>query len=321
MPLRRALYVTVGVAVAVAGGPLRAQTPTASRLLKAVVPPAPASFRHHKKLQASYDPVADSTHLGMGREPMPYRRVSWPLLDIVTLPDPCMGFRMIVAPATGTTAWRKGSQVVQFGLDPVEALQWAGLASRFAHSDTVAAAKSKAPVRYLPAIRPARGHRILLVADYGTGAKPDRRFVLVVSDSSEKIHYKTFASSAQLDDLARAVEASAELGRQRSPVKDTTALTEDMPAMDTPVELRHVGQLKYPLELWRQGRVGRVWMQYVVNAEGRVEEGSFQTVLSDDQRFTDSVVRLLRETTFQPATAHGVPVRQRVFQVFSFVIG
>jgi hypothetical protein len=65
MPLGRALYVTVCLGIAVASGPLRAQTPTAPQLLKGVVPPAPSTFHHHKKLQASYDSVADSTHLSV----------------------------------------------------------------------------------------------------------------------------------------------------------------------------------------------------------------------------------------------------------------
>ena len=293
MSLRLASYVTAWVALGVAAGPSHAQTPPSR--------------------QASYDSTAKVPR------PAAFRRVSWRLLDIVTLPDPCTGFRLIVAPAPRTTAWRERHPVVQFGLDPVQALQWAGLARGFAQSDTMGPAKSKAPVRYLPAIRPPRGHRVLLVADYGTRAKPDRRFVLVVSDSSQKVDYKTFASAAQLEDLAQAVEASAELGRQHAQPNDTTvALTDDTPWMDTPVGLGHIGQLHYPTELMMQRRIGRVWIQYVVNAEGRVEEGSFQTLLSDDERFTDSVVRLLREATFRPATSRGVPVRQRVFQVFDF---
>ena len=65
MPLRRALYVTVCLSVGVAAGRVHAQTPTSPQLLKGVVPPAPVAFHHHKTLQASYDSVADSTHLSV----------------------------------------------------------------------------------------------------------------------------------------------------------------------------------------------------------------------------------------------------------------
>ena len=65
MPLHRALYVTVCLAVGVAAKPMQAQTPTSPRLLKGVVPPGSVAFHHHKKLQASYDSVADSTHLSV----------------------------------------------------------------------------------------------------------------------------------------------------------------------------------------------------------------------------------------------------------------
>ena len=65
MPLRRALYVAVCLLIGVADGRLHAQTTTTARMLKGVVPPAPFTFHHHKKLQASYDSVADSTHLSV----------------------------------------------------------------------------------------------------------------------------------------------------------------------------------------------------------------------------------------------------------------
>lgn len=65
MPLRGALYVTVCLGVGVAAGPVAAQTATTPQMLKGVVPPAPVQFHHHKKLQASYDSVADSTRLSV----------------------------------------------------------------------------------------------------------------------------------------------------------------------------------------------------------------------------------------------------------------
>ena len=257
---------------------------------------------------------------GAAQEAQSYRHVSWPLLDIVTLPDPCAGFRLIVAPSPRTTAWKKGTQVVQFGLDPVEALQWASLAHAFARSEAVAEPKSRAPARYLPALRPARGRRLLLLADYGTRARPDQRYALVVSDSAERAHYKVFVSAAQVDELADAVEGSAELARRTPIAPDSaSALTEGDPGIDTPVRPGHFPKLEYPPGLLLERRIGRVWMQYVVSADGRAEEGSFQAFLSDDPRFTESVLRMLRDATFQPATSHGVPVRQRVFQVFTFL--
>ncbi|HUR93887.1 MAG TPA: hypothetical protein VMY76_04860 [Gemmatimonadales bacterium] len=63
----RCLTVTLGVCLLlpVASARLAAQAPTSARLTKGSIPPSHAKFRHHKKLQAAYDSVADSTHLSV----------------------------------------------------------------------------------------------------------------------------------------------------------------------------------------------------------------------------------------------------------------
>jgi hypothetical protein len=65
MSLRWAICVTSCVALSVASRPIHGQSPTTSHLTKGVVPPALAKFRHHKKLRALYDSVADSTQLSL----------------------------------------------------------------------------------------------------------------------------------------------------------------------------------------------------------------------------------------------------------------
>ena len=59
-----ALGIGLWLALPVAFSHLEAQAP-APALTKGVVPPAEAKFRHHKKLRAVYDSVADSTHLSV----------------------------------------------------------------------------------------------------------------------------------------------------------------------------------------------------------------------------------------------------------------
>ena len=65
MSVRWSLRVPVYVAFCVAPGLLAAQTAATPRLARAAVPPAVQAFQHHKKLVASYDSVADSTHLSV----------------------------------------------------------------------------------------------------------------------------------------------------------------------------------------------------------------------------------------------------------------
>jgi hypothetical protein len=65
MRLRWTLGLTLCLALPVALPGLQAQAPTVAHFAKGVVPPAPGKFRHHKKLRAAYDSVADSTHLSV----------------------------------------------------------------------------------------------------------------------------------------------------------------------------------------------------------------------------------------------------------------
>jgi hypothetical protein len=65
MSVRWSLRVPAYLAFCVAPGLLAAQTAATPRLARAAVPPAVQAFQHHKKLVASYDSVADSTHLSV----------------------------------------------------------------------------------------------------------------------------------------------------------------------------------------------------------------------------------------------------------------
>jgi hypothetical protein len=65
MRLPRAFGLLLCLTLPVARQDLQAQVPTAVHLVKGVVPPPLAKFRHHKKLRAAYDAAADSTHLSV----------------------------------------------------------------------------------------------------------------------------------------------------------------------------------------------------------------------------------------------------------------
>ncbi len=65
MSVRWSLRVPSYLALCVAPGLLAAQNAPGPRLDRAAAPPAIQAFQHHKKLVASYDSVADSTHLSV----------------------------------------------------------------------------------------------------------------------------------------------------------------------------------------------------------------------------------------------------------------
>jgi hypothetical protein len=65
MSLRRAVGVLTLMVVTVACSSARAQAPASAHGVKGVVPPPVYRFKHHKKLRAVYDSVADSTRLAV----------------------------------------------------------------------------------------------------------------------------------------------------------------------------------------------------------------------------------------------------------------
>jgi protein TonB len=76
----------------------------------------------------------------------------------------------------------------------------------------------------------------------------------------------------------------------------------------------------YPRTMLRAGLGGRVVMQFIINADGKVREGSLRLLTSPHQDFTAAVQQMLARTKYVPAVKGGVPVAARVAQGVSFVL-
>ncbi|HET6837516.1 MAG TPA: energy transducer TonB [Gemmatimonadales bacterium] len=76
----------------------------------------------------------------------------------------------------------------------------------------------------------------------------------------------------------------------------------------------------YPPDLLSTGTQGLVRATYVVDTTGLVDTTTIKVILSNDPRFTESVVEALGHMRFRPAKRAGKTVRQLVEQKFSFKI-
>ena len=76
----------------------------------------------------------------------------------------------------------------------------------------------------------------------------------------------------------------------------------------------------YPPDLLAIGAQGLVRATYVVDTSGMVDTATIKVILSNDPRFTESVVVALGQMRFRPAKRAGKTVRQLVEQKFSFKI-
>jgi TonB family protein len=89
----------------------------------------------------------------------------------------------------------------------------------------------------------------------------------------------------------------------------------DEPASIDPA---HPVEIDYPQAVFATNGEGSVIAEFVVDADGRVEEETFGIVSSSDGQLSDAVRRAVLEEVFRPAKLKGVPVRQVVQQPFSF---
>jgi protein TonB len=78
------------------------------------------------------------------------------------------------------------------------------------------------------------------------------------------------------------------------------------------------GNLRYP-DILRSANVeGEVLAQFVVDADGRYEQGSFKVLKSSHDLFTQAVKNALPNMRFYPAEVGGRKVKQLVQQPFTF---
>jgi hypothetical protein len=240
------------------------------------------------------------------------RHVKWPLLDIVMVPDSVSTW-LIVGPNSGTTQWQSRSHLVDFALDPVTALQWVTIARKLMSLEAQLAGQ---PAHFTPPLRAKRGPALMVLATNPKKPSAKSRFALLVSDSAADVRWKAFASAAQVDSLLTALELAATVSQEGShPAIWKTLANEEL---DARVNVVWQPRPVYPKRLASRPKTGRVWMSYIVSAQGRADQNSFFPLLSDDSLFTEAAIVALRQGRFQPAVLNGEPVARRVFQAILF---
>src|SRR3954471_6157239 len=102
-----------------------------------------------------------------------------------------------------------------------------------------------------------------------------------------------------------------------------TAPVGDQPYFEFQVEkqvqqIPGTGNLRYPDMLRSANVEGEVLAQFVVDADGRYEAGSFKVLKSSHELFTQAVKNALPNMRFYPAEVGGQKVKQLVQQPFTF---
>jgi Gram-negative bacterial TonB protein C-terminal len=253
--------------------------------------------------------------------PSAVARVRWPLADIVLVPDSCYGVWLLVAPNMSTRQWDQGSQIVGLTVDPLILFQWANTARALVHTPELGVDPARVPFKMTPRLENRHGGPFFLLAR-ATGPTPaDRRLQFVVSDSAQGIRWKSFVRTAEVDKLLATIEDVVARTPPPRPPTDSSIVVDDRSEGLEPVVQLKMPRPDYPNELVNSRAAGRVWAEYIVGTDGRVGKGSVRVLLADHAGFARSAIKAWERASFRPATRHGSPVRQRVFQAISFRVG
>ena len=104
----------------------------------------------------------------------------------------------------------------------------------------------------------------------------------------------------------------------RSAKVDTSQPYFEFQATKVARQIPGTGNMRYPDALRAAKMEGEVLAQFVVDADGHVEPGTFKVLKSDNELFTQAVKAALSDMRFQPAEVKGVRVKQLVQQPFTF---
>jgi hypothetical protein len=122
-----------------------------------------------------------------------------------------------------------------------------------------------------------------------------------------------------------AAQASDSLPRQLSSEetgcdslqKSTTDPVYEADAVDAPVQARRLPIKDMPFRT-REVLSGRSAFRFIVEASGRIDRCSIELLEETIPDWTEAVLRELRHARYQPARLEGRPVRQRVYQLFTY---
>jgi hypothetical protein len=269
-----------------------------------------------------------STHLH-GQSSINPVRVRWSLMDLVLVPDTVSRIRVLVAPNAHTTAWAKGSQIVHFTVDPVALLQWASAAQALTNEAEISTVGETVLFTATPRLHGRSARRFMTLARALKRVPDNQRLQLLVIDSICDIQWKTYATAKEVNQLVTAIEDVVARVPELSTSADSNEATQDRDLLvvdDQESDLEPVVQLKaarprWPSALLNRPVSGRVWTEYVVGTDGRVQKGSIRIILADREEFAQEAIRALAGATFRPAKRRGTVVPQLVFQAVSFKVG
>lgn len=236
---------------------------------------------------------------------------AWPLADIAFDPEPLGQLQLIAIPSPITLQSGTPESFLYLDLDPDVARAWLPLARRFVDSVLKAPRDINGVAAGLSLPTNHGAGRVTLA--HQPNHPPTSRFLLVLSPPAP--------------DQGWTVQGSAmEARRFLAALDSATTLTLAGVAPDAVREAArcHAGggteALNRPrMSLPTQKRTGgRALLEFVVDRNGQVVEGTIRALLSSGKEYTREAVRTLKDMRFAPGECDGQPASVLVQQGFSW---
>jgi peptide-methionine (S)-S-oxide reductase len=265
-----------------------------------VVNDAPKLERLRQAFPALYHPQPDAD----SPEP-PAGMVHYPLrfVDLRMLPDTAYGLQLLVQPAGAVGEATTQRSVVWLRFDPELTLAWLNSAAAVLRAPVTGGPPEA--IQWSPTLRPLNGRGGLLIGRHRKKGALQKDHWLAIADSAPGWQVKIAAQEA--DSLLRLFLLLASQSR----VDSSVGAPADKEHVDQPAQLKQQPKAPYGLS-------GRLAVQFVVGADGRVEEDSFLVMLASSPRLEASATEFIRAWRFEPAQLAGRAVRQLVQQVLTW---
>jgi len=249
-------------------------------------------------------------------------RVHWPLLDCVLRRAVPGAVELLAAPSPFGRPSGSMTALDRLSLQSILTMQW--VAATRAVMDSLERHGHPSTLGLIgPPLPDLSGHAFVGIG-YDPSAERGSRYFFLLNDSTDNRYWRTGGSEGQVRDLLKAFENVAQqAGVVVGAVDDTLttpACYQRESCQETRPRLLSVPPLQYPWVLRREGRQGRVWLEFVVDTLGRVDSSSVNAVLSDGGDFTDAATRSLLRAQFAPASVDGRLVRRRTYLEARFAL-
>lgn len=186
-------------------------------------------------------------------------------------------------------------------------------------SDEQQSEKHREKLDQLDMLKPDHIHSIEVlkgeaaVEEYGDRAKEG---VILINTKLDQTSYNRVASTLGMN--SKVIPPPTQSAQNQSKGQDFFVVVEEMPVLIGGLE-GLMREIKYPEMAQRAGIEGRVYVQFVVNEQGDVEDA--QVIRGIGGGADEEALRVVRQAKFEPGMQRGKPVRVQFSLPIQFKLG